>query len=210
MYTGVQWSLSSGRGPHRQVSIERGTGDAWAVFCQTTRMFCEDLLWPCSQELSPLFFSLCLGLHYPLLSPPFLSPCQPSHRATLPFISHPHTSQPSHTAHTLTSHPHATCDTHTFTLHTQTRTRALLVGWPASSTLQSGLPSVRSGLAGHSAFAFSWRLYSPSSISEHKRSGKTERSQFIPFLSLKPVLFSSSSPNPGQHPVRRARASQNC
>lgn len=92
-------------------------GKLGRVFYQTTRKFCEDSGWPCSQELSLSCF-LCLPL--PPLSPFFLSPCLPSHRATLPYVLTPPTPPNHHTTHVCMQ-------------HTQTHTHTCLRSWLASS-----------------------------------------------------------------------------
>lgn len=141
-----------------QASVHRQAGDAWTVFKQTTRMFCEDFLWPCSQELSPPFLPFLfprLGPPLPSLSPSLLSPRLPSHGATLPFILHPQTSQPSHITSMFTLHPHV-CATHTCSQAHYTQRQAhvpyflaglLMPESPVSSSL-SGRPasSLQSGL----------------------------------------------------------------
>lgn len=120
-----------------QAGVHRQAGDAWTVFKQTTRMFCKDFLWPCSQELSlpflPFLF-LPLGPPLPSLSPSLLSPRLPSPGATLPFILTP-TQLPTITYHI---HAHLTsacvCNTHMLTLHTTHRDmHTCLTSWLASS-----------------------------------------------------------------------------
>lgn len=43
MHTGAQWNLLQTEG-HTGRCPQSGAGDAWAVFYQTPRMFCEDFL----------------------------------------------------------------------------------------------------------------------------------------------------------------------
>lgn len=132
MHTEVQWGLLSGRGPHGQVPKDRqgmlGQFSSRQPGC-SVRISCglavRSFLLPFSH-----FSSLLLGLHCPLSAPPYSAHvCLPRGP---PSPSHPQTSQTSHTTSTLTSHPHAVCNTHmlTSTLHTETCTRALLLGWP--------------------------------------------------------------------------------
>lgn len=167
-------------------------------------------LWPCSQALSPPFlpFLVSLPSSWASAAPsqsllPQLMPAFPQGHPPL----HTHTPTPPdhHIPNTRSPHTHMLCayTTHTGSHCTQahyTHRRAhvpyfwagLLMAespgpsslsshCPASSSPQSGLPPERVGLAGHSAFDFSWRLSSPSCSSEHTRAGKAGRSPLTLF-----------------------------
>lgn len=149
-----------------QAGVHRQAGDAWTVFKQTTGMFCEDFLWPCSQELSFPFLPFLfppLGPPLPSLSPSLLSPCLPSPGATLPFILTP-TQLPTITYHHVHAHLTSTCVCYTQRhahvpyflaglLRPESPVSSSLSGRPASSSLQNISP-VRVGFAGHPAFDF--------------------------------------------------------